>query len=162
MENGRDRAFVVSTHYDNSEGVLQINLNWEGDHEIDDFDLDMLGNVLHCESETRNTGWVLIEPRSWLSTCSSAALPLFGPQTLETSIVVTPGQGIPLREKAVSTGPVNLVLIWYSLNVCKEKKHLLTKLRWFCKRAGETQTTACGSKAADGKAFAKSSIDRFC
>ena len=113
MKNGRDRAFVVSTHYDNSEGVLQINLNWEGDHEIDDFDLDMLGNVLHCESETRNTGWVLIEPRSWLSTRSAAALPLFGPQTLETSIVVTPGQGIPLRENADSTGHS----IWFSFGI---------------------------------------------
>jgi hypothetical protein len=52
-----DRAFVVSIHDDGCQGMLcrgtlHINLKWHGKHDISDFDLDQLGEVMQCETET--------------------------------------------------------------------------------------------------------------
>ena len=75
MKRIKDAAFVVSLHEDVSPGTLRINLKWQGDHEIFDFNLDQLGKVVNCATETADTGWVLIEhPR-----------------------LVNPGEAIPLR-----------------------------------------------------------------
>ena len=61
MKRFKDAAFVVSLHEDVSPGTLRINLKWQGDHEIFDFNLDQLGKVVACTTETENTGWVMIE-----------------------------------------------------------------------------------------------------
>jgi len=62
MKQVTDTAFVVSVHHDVSQGTLRINLKWKGNHDISIFDLERLGKVLHCESDTESTGWVLIRP----------------------------------------------------------------------------------------------------
>ena len=75
MKRIKDAAFVVSVHEDVSPGTLRINLRWRGNHEIFEFELDRLGKVVNCATETADTGWVLIEhPR-----------------------LVNPGEAIPLR-----------------------------------------------------------------
>ena len=61
MKRIKDAAFVVSLHEDVSPGTLRINLKWQGDHEIFDFNLDRLGKVVARATETENTGWVMIE-----------------------------------------------------------------------------------------------------
>ena len=61
MKRFKDAAFVVSLHEDVSPGTLRINLKWQGNHEIFDFNLDQLGKVVACTTETENTGWVMIE-----------------------------------------------------------------------------------------------------
>jgi hypothetical protein len=45
MKRFKDAAFVVSLHEDVSPGTLRINLKWQGNHEIFDFNLDRLGKV---------------------------------------------------------------------------------------------------------------------
>ena len=46
---------------------MRINLKWLGSHEITDFDLEKLGKVLNCETETENTGWVIMKHPSRLN-----------------------------------------------------------------------------------------------
>jgi hypothetical protein len=41
--------------------ALRINLKWPGNHEIFEFELDRLGKVVNCATETVDTGWALIE-----------------------------------------------------------------------------------------------------
>jgi hypothetical protein len=50
MKPTGDRAFVVSVHDLSPNSHLHINLKWQGDHDISDFDLDRLGKVLNCET----------------------------------------------------------------------------------------------------------------
>lgn len=76
MKRTGDTAFVVSVHYDCPNDRLHINLKWQGDHDISAFDFDRLGQVLHYENESENTGWALIKP----------------------SCLVSPGEAIPLRK----------------------------------------------------------------
>ena len=78
MKKTTDTGFVVSLHHDASPATLHVNLKWQGDHDISAFDLDGLGQVLHCENETENTGWAIIKP----------------------SHLVYPGDAIPLRKGA--------------------------------------------------------------
>jgi hypothetical protein len=61
MKQLKDAAFVVSVHEDVFPGTLRINLKWPGNHDIYDFDLGQLGNVVNCAAETENTGWVIVE-----------------------------------------------------------------------------------------------------
>jgi hypothetical protein len=44
-------------------GSLRINLRWEGNHEITDFELEQFGDFVSCETETAHTGWVIVKPR---------------------------------------------------------------------------------------------------
>jgi len=54
-------ALVTSVHHNSSEGVTRINLKWLGSHEIGDFNVEKLGKVLNCETETENSGWAIVE-----------------------------------------------------------------------------------------------------
>lgn len=56
MKKSTDTGFIVSLHYDASPDTLRVNLTWQGDHDISAFDLDRLGQVLHYENESENTG----------------------------------------------------------------------------------------------------------
>jgi hypothetical protein len=81
MKQINDAAFVLSVYENVSPFTLRVNLRWQGNHEIFDFNLDRLGKVVACATETENTGWVLIEhPR-----------------------LVNPGEALPLRQKAESS-----------------------------------------------------------
>ena len=74
MKPFKDAAFVLSLHEDVSPGTLHINLRWQGNHEIFDFNLDRLGKVVACATETENTGWVMIERARFLNV--GEAIPL--------------------------------------------------------------------------------------
>jgi hypothetical protein len=61
MKNITDTALVVSVRDDVNQGTARINLRWNVDYNIADFNLDRLGKVLSCETETEDTAWVIIE-----------------------------------------------------------------------------------------------------
>jgi hypothetical protein len=102
MKKTTDRGFVVSLHHDASPDTLHVNLKWQGDHDISAFDLDGLGQVLHCENETENTGWAVIKP----------------------SHLVNPGDAVPLqkgaeivnlqRYQSISREGISLVVLYES------------------------------------------------
>jgi len=54
-------AAVVSIRENPDEGRARINLRWEGNHQISDFDLDKLGRVVDSEDETEHGGWAFVE-----------------------------------------------------------------------------------------------------
>ncbi len=54
-------AAVLSIRENPNEGTARVNLRWEGNHQISDFDLDKLGEVLNSEGETEHSGWALVE-----------------------------------------------------------------------------------------------------
>ena len=78
MKKHTDTGFIVSLHHDGSPNTLRVNLKWEGDHDISAFDLGSLGEVLHCENESENTGWAIVR----------------------SSHLMSPGEAIPLRKRA--------------------------------------------------------------
>ena len=59
-----DTAVVMSLYKNEvPAGSLRINLKWADKHEITDFKLDRFGELVSCETETENTGWVVVKPR---------------------------------------------------------------------------------------------------
>jgi hypothetical protein len=54
-------AAVMSIHENSDEGTARVNLRWEGNYRISDFDVDKLGKVLNSEEETEHSGWALVE-----------------------------------------------------------------------------------------------------
>ena len=74
MKRIKDAAFILSVHEDVSPGTLRINLKWQGNHEIFDFNLDRLGKVVNSATETGNTGWVTVEHPRFLNV--GEAIPL--------------------------------------------------------------------------------------
>ena len=55
-----DTAVVMSLYKNEvPAGSLRINLKWPDKHEITDFKLDRFGELVSCETETENTGWVV-------------------------------------------------------------------------------------------------------
>jgi hypothetical protein len=145
MKRIADTAFVVSVHYEGSQGTLHINLRWQGNHDISAFDLDRLGKVGHYETETEDSGWVIIEPYNRLNT-SPVELPApFAAATLEPSSLISAGDTVPLRDSgpAVPKRPIDLVCFWHGVMVCTKEKRLVTMVRCFveelakcCRRSG--------------------------
>ena len=60
MKTGVEAA-VMSIHENSDEGTARVNLRWEGNHQMSDFDVDKLGKVLDSEDETEHSGWALVE-----------------------------------------------------------------------------------------------------
>jgi hypothetical protein len=54
-------AAVVSIRERTEEGTARVNLRWEGNHQISDFDLNKLGSVLNSEGEAEHSGWAVVE-----------------------------------------------------------------------------------------------------
>jgi hypothetical protein len=96
MKNTADAAFVVSVHDYVSNGV-RINLRWKGSHDISDFNLDLLGEVVKCEAETENTGWVIVRLSRPLNDLTFPPLSQFGHAVLRSSNLAGSGDEIPLR-----------------------------------------------------------------
>jgi hypothetical protein len=128
-----DTAFIVSVHYEGSKGTLHINLRWQGNHEISAFDLDRLGKVLHYETETEDSGWVIIEPDNRLNIYPGELPPQFGSAPLEPSFLISAGETIPLRERgsAISKRATDLACFWHCVMVCTKKSHLVAMARCF-------------------------------
>ena len=56
-----DQAAVMSIHENSAEGTATVNLRWDSNYQISDFELDKLGRVLNSESETGHSGWAIVE-----------------------------------------------------------------------------------------------------
>ena len=56
-----NQAAVVSIRENTNEGTARVNLRWEGQHQISDFALDKLGNVLNSEAEAEHNGWAIVK-----------------------------------------------------------------------------------------------------
>jgi hypothetical protein len=54
-------AAVMSIHENPDEGTARVNLRWQGNYQISDFDVDKLGKVLNSEDETEHSGWALVK-----------------------------------------------------------------------------------------------------
>ena len=54
-------AAVLSIYENPNEGTVRVNLRWEGDHQISDFDVNKLGRVLDSEDETEHSGWAIVK-----------------------------------------------------------------------------------------------------
>ena len=57
----KDAALVMSCHEHDVPSTWRINLKWQGNHEISDFDLARLGAVVRSEGETDHTGYVIVK-----------------------------------------------------------------------------------------------------
>ncbi|MBV8275548.1 MAG: hypothetical protein JO170_09870 [Verrucomicrobia bacterium] len=56
-----DKATILSVNADVAPNTVHVSLQWQGDHDITDFDLQSFGKVLRFQDETENTGWAIIE-----------------------------------------------------------------------------------------------------
>jgi len=97
MEKIRDAAFVVSVYDDVLNRTVRINLRWKGNHDIFDFDLNFLGDVVRCEAETENTGWVIVRSSHRWNELRFPPVSQFGHAILRSSNLVDSGEAIPLR-----------------------------------------------------------------
>jgi hypothetical protein len=61
----KTNSAVVMSFFKNEvpAGSSRINLKWPGKHEVTDFKLDKLGEIVSCETETDQTGWVIVNAR---------------------------------------------------------------------------------------------------
>ena len=97
MKDASDSAFVVSVHYESLEGATRINLKWKGHHEISDFDFDHLGEVIGGETETENTGWVIVQFAQDLRRSNLPPESQFAPVILQSHDHISVGDLIHLR-----------------------------------------------------------------
>src|SRR5258706_1733109 len=58
-----DSAIVMSFFKNEVPAGTRINLKWPDKHEVTDFKLDQLGELVSCETETDQTGWVIVKSR---------------------------------------------------------------------------------------------------
>lgn len=56
-----NKARILSVIADVAPNTVRVSLQWQGDHDISDFDLQRFGSVLWIQDETENTGWAIIE-----------------------------------------------------------------------------------------------------
>ena len=133
MRRTGDTAFAVSVHYEAHTGTLRVNLKWQGEHDVSAFDLDRLGRVVHSETETEDTGWVIIEPHNQPNAYAGELLVPFGPSTFEPSLPISAGDTILLRDKGptVSKSSSNFTCFLHCVTVCAKQRGLVTMARCF-------------------------------
>ena len=95
-----NEAMVLSVDADVASDTLRVGLQWQGDHDIADFDLQRFGKVLQIQAETEHTGWAIIEHRFH----ARIAHTLPGWAIHESMCPLTAGDTIPLRPEARSKG----------------------------------------------------------
>ena len=66
-------------------GTLHINLKWRGNHRISDFDLDQLGKVMQCETETETSGWVVVQLSRLVNSGYAIPLRMLSPSNQRTA-----------------------------------------------------------------------------
>ena len=61
----KPNSAIVMSYFKNDvpPGSSRINLKWADKHEVTDFKVDQLGELLSCETETDQTGWVIVNAR---------------------------------------------------------------------------------------------------
>src|SRR6516164_4366092 len=89
----RNEAIVLSLEADVAPDTLRVSLQWQGDHDIADFDLQRLGKVLQIQDDTENTGWAIIERRFR----PRISRPFPGWAIHESICPVAAGDTVPLR-----------------------------------------------------------------
>jgi len=57
----RDKATILSVNEGFVPNTVRVSVQWDGDHDISDFDLQRFGKVLQIQGETNNTAWAIIE-----------------------------------------------------------------------------------------------------
>lgn len=99
LERGRDlkiptsRATILSVNTDAAPNTFRVSLQWQGNYEIWDFDLQQFGKILQIQDETPNSGWAVIERPFRVPVAH--ALP--GSALNESTLPLSPGDTIPLR-----------------------------------------------------------------
>ena len=88
-----DEAMILSIEADVAPDTLRVSLQWQGDHDISDFDLQRFGKVLQIQDETEHTGWAIIERRFH----ARIAHTLPGWAIHESMRPLSAGETIPLR-----------------------------------------------------------------
>lgn len=88
-----NKATILSVNADTAPNTFRVSLQWQGNFEIWDFDLQRFGKVLQIQDETANSGWVVIE-RSFRVPVAHA---LPGSALAESTPPLSPGDTIPLR-----------------------------------------------------------------
>jgi hypothetical protein len=88
MKNTFNTAFVVSVHYGATNDLARINMKWKGNHEISNFNFDRVGEVLSSETETENTGWVIVRSSYRMNNSSLTSFSQSGPPVLRFSDLV--------------------------------------------------------------------------
>jgi hypothetical protein len=88
-----DKATILSVNADVAPNTVRVSLQWQGDHDISDFDLQSFGKVLQIQDETENTGWAIIE-RPFHARIARA---LPGWAIHESMTPLSAGDTIPLR-----------------------------------------------------------------
>jgi hypothetical protein len=88
-----DKATILSVNADVAANTVRVSLQWRGDHDISDFDLQSFGKVLQIQDETENTGWAIIE-RPFHARIARA---LPGWAIHESMTPLSAGDTIPLR-----------------------------------------------------------------
>jgi hypothetical protein len=58
-----DSAIIMSFFKNEVPAGTRINLKWPDKHVVTDFKLGQLGELVSCETETDQTGWVIIKSR---------------------------------------------------------------------------------------------------
>jgi hypothetical protein len=89
----KSEAMILSVEADVAPDTLRVSLQWQGDHDISDFDLQRFGKVLQIQDETERTGWAIIERR--FRARIAHALP--GWAIHESICPLSAGDTIPLR-----------------------------------------------------------------
>jgi hypothetical protein len=54
-------ARILSVDEEVSPNTFRVNLEWQGNHDVADFDLERYGKVLSIQDEAENRGWAIIE-----------------------------------------------------------------------------------------------------
>jgi hypothetical protein len=52
-----NKATIFSVNAQVTPNTVRVSIQWEGDHDISDFELQRFGKALNIQSETKNTGW---------------------------------------------------------------------------------------------------------
>jgi hypothetical protein len=87
-------ARILSVEEEVSPNTFRVNLEWQGNHDIADFDLERYGRVLSIQDEAENRGWAIIE-RPFRAAIAHVVP---GWAINESIYPLSPGDSVPLRD----------------------------------------------------------------
>ena len=93
QEAAAPEARILSVNADAALNTFRVSLQWQGNYDIADFDLQRFGRVLKIQDETANKGWAIIERAFQVP----IAHRLPGWAINESTPPLSPGDTIPLR-----------------------------------------------------------------
>jgi hypothetical protein len=93
LKGALNQATILSVNADAAPNTFRVSLQWQGNYDISDFELQRLGKILMIQDETPNTGWAIIE----CSFTVPIAHSLPGSAIAEWRHALSPGEKIPLR-----------------------------------------------------------------